>query len=256
MSWITGKIKHLVMDGMYSAIPVFARSGVIILMYHSVGNNSEFFTVGPEDFERQMRYLKEQKFNIISLRKLIASLKNKNTLLPKTVILTFDDGYQDNYENAFPILKKYNFPATIFLTTGRIGDKNYVNKRGVKLPMLDWNQIKEMHDAGFIDFEPHSVEHPHLTKIDIRDAEREILNSKRALEEALRKTCPFFAYPYGDYSEEVKKIAAKHFEAAVTVRKGVVKVKRNTDFWEIPRNSVDSEVCFTQFTGIVRFGGI
>jgi len=216
-----------------------------VLMYHSVADNGEFFTVSPESFHWQIKYLKENNFNVIPLAVLLGLIKNKKKIPPKTVILTFDDGYEDNYINVFPILKRFNFPATIFLTTGRIGDKKYTNKRNIKLPMLDWTQIKEMHASGFIDFEPHTVNHPKLTKINLGQAEEEIISSKEAIEKGLDKKCDFFAYPYGLYNKEIERVVSKNFSVVLTVRQGFV--SRRDNLLNLARNSVDS------VTGKLRF---
>lgn len=214
-----------------------------ILMYHSVSDNNLFFTVKLGDFERQMNYLCKENFNVIGLAQLFDYLKNKREIPAKTVVLTFDDGYEDNYSNAFPVLKKYNFPATIFLTKG-----------DTQLKMLNREQIKEMHDSGLIDFEPHTINHPKLSKTDLKEAEKEILESKKIIEKELNKKCRFFAYPYGDYNEKIIDIVKNNFELALTVEKG--KVDLSGKLFEIKRNSIDSAVAFNQFKYIVKFGKI
>jgi peptidoglycan/xylan/chitin deacetylase (PgdA/CDA1 family) len=185
-----------------------------------------------------MEFLHNTDYKVISLKELSIKISQKESFSPKSVVLTFDDGYEDNYLTAFPILKKYNFPATIFLVTARIGNKNYVNKRGINLPMLDWNQIKEMHNSGLIDFEPHTVNHPKLSKIKLAEAEREILESKELIEKELNKECNFFTYPYGDYDEKILDLVRKNFKASLTISGGFVGLGSDNNL--LPRNSIDS----------------
>jgi len=224
---------------------IFLRNSASILMYHSVGENDEFFTVRPSEFSWQMEFLSNSGCKVMRLKELLAKILRKEDLPPKSIALTFDDGYEDNYLTAFPILKKYNFPATIFLVTGRIGNKNYVNKRGINLPMLDWNQIKEMHNSGLIDFEPHTVSHPKLSQIDYNSAKREIMESKDVIENKLNKKCDFFAYPYGDFNKNVLELVRQNFKGGLSVKKGFINC--DSDTYLLPRNSIDS------FTTKLRF---
>jgi peptidoglycan/xylan/chitin deacetylase (PgdA/CDA1 family) len=215
-------------------------------MYHSIGHNPVSFTVRPEEFQKQMDYLLKENYNVISLDELIISLKKKE-ISQKAVVLTFDDGFEDNYFNAFPVLKKYNFPATIFLSTGFI-EKEIPNSAKIPLKILDWRQIKEMYNSGLVDFEPHTVNHPKLTQISLEEAKKEILDSKRIIEEKLNKKCKFFAYPYGRYTQEIIKILKESgFEGAVTIKEGLVSA--GDDLFSLKRNSINSLTTLSQFKG-------
>lgn len=235
---------------------VFCFSGfknkAIILMYHSITDNKDFFCVKPNDFERQIKYLRENNFNVISLDKLVWYLENNN-FPPKTIVLTFDDGYEDNFTNAFPVLKKCNFPAAIFLETD-ILDNEKINKNGVVYKMLKWVQVKEMKNSGIIEFGAHTLSHPKLSRLNLMSVEKEIIQSKEILENRLGKKCDFFAYPFGDFNEQTVVIAKNNFKAAFTVKNGAVKYGDN--LMELKRNSIDSAVSFSQFKGIVKFGKI
>ena len=214
------------------------QKGISVLMYHSIDNNGVFFTVKPEVFEKQMKYLKDKRYQVISLVKLIEILESDEPLPKKTVVITFDDGFEDNYINAFPILKKYGFLATIFLATGFIGQE-INNSQNIPLRALNWKQIEEMHQSGLIDFESHTVNHQELDK-------REIIDSKRAIEEKLSKKCEFFAYPKGKYNENIIEILKKNgFKAARTTDNG--KVNKGDNLFKLKRISVNSETSFIQF---------
>lgn len=249
---LKNKIKNLI----YIVLGVFRFTGFknrsIILMYHSITDNKDFFCVKPSDFERQIKYLRENNFNVISLDKLVWHLENNN-FPPKTVALTFDDGYEDNFTSAFPILKKYNFPATIFLETAVLG-REKTNKSGVIYKMLKWGQIKEMKNSGIFEFGAHTLNHPKLSQLNLMSVEKEIIQSKEILEDMLGKKCVFFAYPFGDFNEQTIIIAKKNFKAVFTVKNGTIKYGDN--LMELKRNSIDSAVSFSQFKGIVKFGKI
>lgn len=214
-----------------------------ILMYHSVGTSGDaFFSVTANEFDAQMRFLKEHDRAVIALSELVRRMK-EGVPLHGEVVLTFDDGYKDNFTNAYPILKKFDFPATIFITTGLVGD---VDERGFE--MLSEAEIKEMHASGLIDIEPHSSSHPKLAKCSKEEVLREVRDSKDALEKLLGKTCTLFAYPYGNYSEETVHIVRElGFFAAVTVEEGTVAL--GDDLLRLKRNSIDRLTAWTQFCG-------
>lgn len=167
---------------------------VTILAYHKVNNTGmSTLDVPVKNFEQQIEYLRTHKYSVISLDKLIDEIKG-GTILKRAVVITFDDGCKDNYTFAYPILKKYNFPATIFLTTSFIGQEQF----------LSWEEVKNMKEGG-ISFSSHTVAHPQLTQIPIDNAKEEIQRSKEIIENELDNSCPFFCYPYGDVNEEIKK---------------------------------------------------
>lgn len=244
---LKNKAKSLIYFTLDSFSLFYPKKRASILMYHSIDKNSVFFTVKPQTFQKQMRYLYEKNYNVISLSGLVDFLKTKNEIPGKTIVLTFDDGYRDNYFNVFPVLKKYNFPATIFLTTGFIG-KMIPNSSNIFLPALDWSQIKEMHKSGLIDFEPHTVSHKKLTKISLEKAKEEILESERTIEEELNKNCKFFAYPCGNYNKDVATLLKEiGFLGALTVNEGII--SKDDDLFLLKRNSIDSLTDFNQFKG-------
>jgi len=224
----------------------------VILMYHSVAKNDLLFSVKPENFIQQMEYLRKRNFKIIALKELVEILEQKRPIPKKTVVLTFDDGYQDNYTNAFPILKKYNFPATIFLPTDFIGKSKGESER-VVLNMLNWHQIKEMYQSGLIDFQPHSLTHQELSKIDLIKAEQEIRESKEIIEKELNKNCNFFAYPRGSFNQRIIDILKEvGFKAGLGINPGFV--DKNTDLSKLSRQSINSQTSMIQFKVRLKFG--
>lgn len=172
---------------------------VIILEYHKVNDSKKTALDVPlKNFEAQMIYLQNQGYKVISLNELIEEIKEKRILAEKKAVITFDDGHRDNYIYAFPLLKKYNFTASIFLAVSFIDTPSF----------LGWKEIEEMDKAG-ISFGSHTITHPHLTQISKDEARNEIWQSKGSLERRIGKPCRFFCYPYGDVNDEIKEIVRK-----------------------------------------------
>lgn len=246
--------KKILKNIFYSAVQFWPAKGAVVLMYHSIGGSAEFFTVKPEEFEKQMAYLVEHKFNVISVSTLSALLVAKQAIPRKTIIITFDDGYADNYYQAWPVLKKYHLSVDIFLITDRVSGTN-TTRRGNTFPMLNWEQIREMEDSGLVKFYPHSHSHPKLPSLSPETVAEEILTSRKILEEQLGGERNIFAYPYGQSSPEAVQILQKNnFRSAFTVQTGRVQVKDHPLF--LRRNSIDSGTSFTMFKGIVKYGRI
>jgi peptidoglycan/xylan/chitin deacetylase (PgdA/CDA1 family) len=128
--------------------------------------------------------------------------ERKETSLRPSVVVTLDDGFCDNYENAFPVLAEYRIPATIFLAVGCIGKSNtWMQKRGFsKREMLSWHQVGEMAGAGIL-FGAHTITHPRLIDLRADEARREIKESKDIIEERLGTAVESFAYPYGLFTD-------------------------------------------------------
>ena len=194
---------------------------VPILMYHRVidlaadaGAAQRDYAVSPAQFEEQLRYMRDQGYQSISLYDLNRSLQTGGALPDKAVILTFDDGYRDNFVSAFPLLLKYGFTATFFINTQPIQDKYPA--------YMIWEQVEEMSRQG-MDIESHSHSHPRLDKLPVEDIVREVRVSKEAIEKHTSKTARFFSYPYGHYDQQVVDILiSEGFWGAVTLRSGLV----------------------------------
>lgn len=169
------------------------RKGLVAFMYHHVGllddpQEEQYpFTVRPDMLERQILFLKANGYTPISLKDLEQASRAEKSSIQKPVMLTFDDGYRDNYDNLFPLLKKYNLPALIFLITDRIGSPEY----------LTWEQIYEMQQSGLVSFGSHSCSHRRLRSLSDEEIVQELTRSKQVLEEKLGLEITAFCYPYG-----------------------------------------------------------
>jgi len=174
-------------------------------MYHSIDDQQARvkLSVSTQEFRRQMKYLKK-RYDIVSLERLADMIKSGEKLPRNIVAVTLDDGCLDNYTNAFPILKEYKIPATIFVVSSYIGKPGFLNHV----------QVKEMSDAG-IDIESHSVTHPHMEELTKNELKREISDSKKAIESITGKTIYTFCFPFGGFNDDAREILKEEgFKAA------------------------------------------
>lgn len=182
-------------------------SRIRILMYHMVTGSysaeEHRFAVPPQIFGSHMRALRSKNYVPVALSEVQDHLLGNRKLPGNAVAVTLDDGYADNYANAFPTLQQYEIPATIFLVINEIGGENrWERGRSSSVhPLLNWRQIREMHAAG-IGFGSHTLSHPRLSKLSDHKARTEIQNAKKLLEDHLGTSAEHFAYPYGDLSEQ------------------------------------------------------
>ena len=171
--------------------------GVPVLYYHSVDQNADNeVTITPEMLEKQLKYINDNKFTTITIRELYDYLKNNKPIPEKSIVITFDDGYMNNYTEAFPILKDLNMKATIFCVGNSLDGSYY----------LSHEAIKEMSDYG-IDIESHTVNHVHLDTLSYDEQLLELKKSKKILENITGKEVLSIAYPFGDYNTDTVKAA-------------------------------------------------
>lgn len=233
-------LKSIISFKKYFLSLVLRPKKVSILMYHSISNDGRFLSVSPLSFERQLTFLKKRKFNVISLGELGEALEQGRVLKYKTTVLSFDDGYQDNYSTMFSLIKKYNFPVVIFLVTDLVGQTGYLN----------WTEIMEMKDYGLVEFGCHTMSHPDLTKISNEELQREIKDSKQIIEEKLKIICGYFSYPKGLLNDiVVDEIKKTGYKMAVTVKEE--NVNSSNQIFELPRLSIDKGTTWWQFLGKV-----
>lgn len=219
--------------------PRIENETVRILNYHRVCEESYGLSatgIKPSAFEKQMEYLFREQYKTISLYDLCDYIKKGKRFPEKAIVITFDDGYMDNYTHAFGVLKRYHFKATVFLMTSKIG-KKYFNAS-----MLTWSRIKEMTKHG-IDFGSHTINHPYLTKLSVDEARKEIQKSKDFLEQVLGKEVALFCYPCGDFNNKVKALvkesgylcACSTIQGGNTFKTDLLSLKR---VWMSPKDNL------------------
>lgn len=169
---------------------------VPIIMYHKIDDNASVskLSVSPENFKRQMSFLKRHNYNVVRLEDLPALIRS-GKIPYKTIVITFDDGYENNYTDAYPVLKELGLPATIFIVPALIGSEGF----------LTWDQVIEMSESGIISIGSHSMTHAYLLDLPEQKLNIEIFDSKRAIESHIRKKVLGFSYPLGHFNDYIKK---------------------------------------------------
>lgn len=200
----------------------------IILMYHNIdkppkGTRIPNLYVTPRMFTFQMWYLKIAGFKVVTIQDILASVSEGDIKINLAAI-TFDDGYLDFYEHAYPVLTDYGYPSTVYVVSGLVGKDSVwdsLNENFVK-PLMDWKTIKEISRNG-VQIGSHAKTHPQLTTLSGNMLKEELIGSKRELEEHLNQTIEHFCYPYGDCNARVREEVGKTgFRYAVTTQRGHV----------------------------------
>jgi peptidoglycan/xylan/chitin deacetylase (PgdA/CDA1 family) len=199
---------------------------VPVLMYHSIDYNDKMtkLSVSPESFERQMKFLRDRKYNVVGLDKVADYIQKKEKIPPRTVAITFDDGFYNNYRYAYPVLKKYGIPATLFVIVSKIGQPGWV---GLK-------EIKEMSDSGLVTIGSHTISHLWLPTMGTKSAEKELVDSKKTLESHIGKGVHAFCYPIGAHDDRIKMLVKNAgYRCAVATNPG--RLKPDNDIYAIKR---------------------
>ena len=199
--------------------------GIPVLNYHIISNQKiNTLAITPQEFEEQMAYLHNNGYTTISPDQLLDYIQYKAPLPDNPILITFDDGYRDAYLEAYPILKKYNYTATIFLITDYVEN----NSR-----YLNWDQVEEMHDNGFT-FGSHTLDHISLSGASNEYVEYQLTKSREAIEWHLKEPIKYFAYPGGFYSKTTTQLLKQAgYRGAFTVNLG--RDKTNSDIFALSR---------------------
>ena len=174
--------------------------GMPILLYHMVNDGKSSYAITPTEFEEQMKYLKEEGYTTISLLEYVKARKGKLNLPEKPLVISFDDGYLDNYTYAYPILREEGAKATFFIVSGSVGKDNRMTQ----------DQIKELISKGF-SIGSHTVSHNDLSKMSDEEIEHQLKDSQKELEDMFGVPIDAIAYPCGYENPSVVKIAEKYY---------------------------------------------
>ncbi|TRZ95506.1 polysaccharide deacetylase family protein [bacterium] len=233
--------------GLLKAIRYLGFSGrrlfqIPVLLYHSVKLKTDLAQdkIQLESFRRQMVFLKENNYEVASLDELTQVKRQGKEPVAPLISITFDDGYVDNFETVFPILREFNFPAAIFVIAGKIGKEGFLNYR----------QLKEMIASGLITVGSHTMSHRYLLELDSSQQTYEIEDSKRVLEDNLGYKVEFFSYPWGGYSSYIEKIVEHAgYRAAFTTNTIIdeERSQRGSDLYGIKRLTMSGRDSFPQF---------
>ena len=207
------------------------ENSVAVFVYHRFGeNNYPSTNIRINQFKKHLDELTKNNYNVVSTEEIINALINNKDLPEKTVALTIDDAFFSIYKKAWPLLKEKKLPFTIFVSTGPVksNSKNYMN----------WEQIKEMVNHG-VTIGHHTKNHLHLVTKEKEKIISEIEEANNDFLKNLGYVPDIFAYPYGEYSLEVKQITKSYFKAAFGQQSGGI--YNGIDIFELPRYSLNEQ---------------
>ncbi|MBV8847422.1 MAG: polysaccharide deacetylase family protein [Bryobacterales bacterium] len=200
-----------------------------ILTYHSLDVSGSVISVDPAVFRQHMSWLAQTGTQVVPLERIFES--------PGAVALTFDDGFRNFYELAFPVLQQYRFPATVFVVTGYCAGKNDWPSQPAlphvpTLPLMNWSELQNLAAAG-IDLGSHTINHSRMATLSDADTERELRASQEAIEDRTGKPVMSFAYPYGESTPQIREAVRKRFRVACGTK--LAYVSPESDPAELPR---------------------
>jgi len=208
---------------------------VPVFMYHHIkptlkgikDETTRNLSVSTPIFDDQMKHLVDNGYKTIKAEALTEALLNHEKLPEKTIVLTFDDGYDDIYTEAFPIAKKHNVILNVMVITDYVGTSGY----------MTWEQLKEMKNSGLVYIYNHTKTHPSLPSKTEEEIKSQILDAQIAIEKNLGTVYPLITYPYGSYGENVTKILKENgFKGAFSTIKGISQCKFSV--FEIQRKRI------------------
>lgn len=207
----------------------------VILTYHSIDESGSVISTSPSRFYEQMRTLERSSYDVVSLNQIVDLIKGGRPFGNRKAAITFDDGYQNFYDQAHPLLKKWGFPVTVFVIPRLCGLysrwKGQV-KGASDLRLMGLDELKQLADEG-IEFGAHTLTHPKLTAIAPSRAVQEIVDSKAELEQHISREVRFFAYPFGAFNRQIKDVVRKTFPGACSASMGFANFR--SDPYALPR---------------------
>ena len=216
-------------------------------MYHSISEHvgkekHNKWRVKPKDFEKQMNWFYKNNWKSFTISELV----KLDEIPKKSFVVTFDDWFEDNFLNAFPILKKYNFKATIYLVPNQKTNHWEEKNTSVLSNLLNNEQILQMQNSGLIEFGSHTLSHVNLSTINDEQLLNELKKSKEEVEKITNQECEAFAYPYGKFDDNiVNSVKRVGYKNATVVKRGLF--KKDDDVFTIKRVGILGTESFFDF---------
>ena len=207
------------------------ENAAAVFLYHRFGENKYPTTnIKIPQFKKHINELTNNNYNVITINQIVDSLINKKNMPEKSVAITIDDAFLSIYDKAWPLLKEKKLPFTIFVSTKSVesGSTNYMN----------WDQIRELAASG-VTIGHHTKNHFHLVSYDKETVIKEIEEANNDFLENLGFVPDIFAYPYGEYTYEIKQITKQYFKAAFGQQSGGI--YNEIDMFELPRYSLNEQ---------------
>ena len=199
-----------------------------ILTYHSLDTSGSVISLPPETFRKQMEWLAKKQLPVVPLNQVREARGG--------IALTFDDGFRNFYQDAFPVLERHGFPATVFVISDYCGSRNqWPTQPRSTIPVLElmtWSEVEQVARAG-VTIGCHTATHPHLTALSEHEIERELAVSKAAIEDRIGRGVDSLAYPYGETALHVREVVRRYFQLACSTR--FAAVAPTADLLDLPR---------------------
>lgn len=217
---------------------------ISILMYHQVGkfprvreHRANYCDYGR--FQRQMAYLDLLGYHVLDMEQVLACLRGDMAIPPRSVVLTFDDGYANFYDYAFPVLQRHGFPAIVYMVADMIDAKAAWMKQVTPLeapPLMSLQQLQAISKQG-ITIGSHTLNHVRLAELEDDEQKKEISQSKARLENLLQQEVRHFCYPYGSFNQDTVRLAREAgYDSAVTCMRGGMNLE--DDAFLLPRKAI------------------
>ncbi len=210
-----------------------SEARIDILMYHSIAEAPGPTSISPAIFAEQMRLLAASGLPVISPDRLLAVHEGRENLPPRSVIITFDDGFRDFLLDALPVLSKHGFEAIVYLPAAEMGlCENWEGAHSPPRQLMSWHEVCRCRQAG-ISFGSHSMSHPDLTTLSDAQLEAELARSREVIEQRLETPIRHFAAPYGRAGKRERAAIARHYETNVSTILG--EATPRSDMFNLPR---------------------
>ena len=237
----TCQLKHLFFRSFGWSLGAGVDHQPRLLGYHSVKDGQGHLSTPVQKFCKQMDWLLSRGYRILTLKEWWRTELSPGGSSPRSVVLTFDDGFQDIASTAAPELAKRGLAGTVFLSTDHVGKTNaYDRALGVpELPLLSWEEIQQLQKRGW-DFQSHGRRHRPLTSLTPEELKDEVAGSKAILEERLGESVDFFCYPYGDFdSRTLAMVTQSGYRGAVSSWAGTLSEGKESDPYRLRRVMAD-----------------
>jgi peptidoglycan/xylan/chitin deacetylase (PgdA/CDA1 family) len=204
-----------------------------ILMYHSIAEGEGPIRISPRVFREQITILADSGRYTVSLREYASWLNGTVQLRPGFVVITFDDGYRDFADQAYPELERRGWGSTVFVPAGKIGMSNDWDRAGRSMTLMDRTCLEGLAREGRVEIGSHAVSHRDLTGIPFVEAKQEIADSRAMLEDITGAEVGGFAPPYGRTNPQLRTEIGNHYSCAVGTR--LACANRSNEIFDLPR---------------------
>ena len=228
-----------------SATSAYSADSAVILQYHHVSETTPAITsIRPERFKEHLDYLDDNGYQVKSIEDVIRSIQENKTLPEKTIVITFDDAYQNIYQNAYPLLKEKGWPFTIFVSTEPV-DRNFGK-------FLSWKQLKEMAKSGAT-IANHSISHPHMPEKQPKETQKQWLErikgeielTEQKILDQTSQSVKMLAWPFGETAPELRAMIKELGYVGFGQQSGAIGPL--SDFTRLPRYPMSGE--YTNLSG-------